>query len=81
MYAKSEKPKENKSRAVANSVSQQKSRVRQGFGATDNKPISKTQKSKPLIKNTINPIIVEVVNNVNPVLPTFALFIDLSNDP
>ena len=37
MYAQVEKPKENKSRAVANSVAQKKSNVKQGFGFVDNR--------------------------------------------
>ncbi len=37
MYEQVEKPKENKSRAVANSVTQKKSAVRQGFGFVDNR--------------------------------------------
>jgi len=36
MYAQIEKPKENKSRAVANSVAQKKSNGKQGFGFVDN---------------------------------------------
>lgn len=38
MYEQVEKPKENKSRAIANSVSQKKSIVKQGFGFVDNRP-------------------------------------------
>ena len=38
MYAQVEKPKENKSRAVANSVTQKKGNVKQGFGFVDNRP-------------------------------------------
>jgi hypothetical protein len=41
MYEQVEKPKENKSRAVANSVAQRKSKVKQGFGFVDNRPESK----------------------------------------
>lgn len=37
MYAQVEKPKENKGRAVANSVAQKKSNVKQGFGFVDNR--------------------------------------------
>jgi hypothetical protein len=37
MYVQIEKPKENKSRTVANSVGQKKSNVRQGFGFVDNR--------------------------------------------
>lgn len=38
MYAQVEKPKENKSRAVGNSVAQKKSSVKQRFGFVDNRP-------------------------------------------
>lgn len=38
MYAQVEKPKENKSRPVANSVAQKKSSGKQGFGFVDNRP-------------------------------------------
>ena len=38
MYAQMEKPKENKSRAVANSVAQKKNNGKQGFGFADNRP-------------------------------------------
>jgi hypothetical protein len=41
MYAQVDKPKENKSRAVANSVAQKKSNVKQGFGLVDNRLESK----------------------------------------
>ncbi|NEQ40512.1 MAG: hypothetical protein F6K40_31495 [Okeania sp. SIO3I5] len=37
MYAQVEKTKENKTRAVANSVAQKKSNVKQGFGFVDNR--------------------------------------------
>lgn len=37
MYTQVEKPKENKSRAVANSVGQKKSNGMQGFGLVDNR--------------------------------------------
>jgi hypothetical protein len=38
MYAQVEKPKENIGKAVANSVAQKKSNVKQGFGFVDNRP-------------------------------------------
>jgi hypothetical protein len=38
MYEQTVKPKENKSRAVANSVTQKKSNRKQGFGVVDNRP-------------------------------------------
>lgn len=38
MYDQVEKPKENKSRGVANSVSQKKSSAKQGFEFVDNRP-------------------------------------------
>jgi len=39
MYAQVEKPKENKSRAVANSIAQKKNNGKQGFGFVDNRHI------------------------------------------
>lgn len=44
MYVQVEKPKENKSRAVANSVAQNKINKKQGFGFVDNRPEVVTQK-------------------------------------
>ncbi|MFT6777238.1 MAG: hypothetical protein ACJAV1_001155 [Paraglaciecola sp.] len=44
MYAQVEKPKENKSGAVANSVAQKKRNVKQGFGFVDNRPERITQR-------------------------------------
>ena len=38
MYAQVEKPKENKSRPVANSVAQKKGKGKHGFGFVDNRP-------------------------------------------
>jgi len=46
MYEQVEKPKENKSRAVANSVTQKKSNVKQGFGFVDNRPEAIVQKKQ-----------------------------------
>lgn len=43
MYAQVEKPKENKSREVANSVAQKQRNVKQGFGIVDNRPEAKLQ--------------------------------------
>jgi len=37
MYAQVEKPKENKGRAVANSVAKKKNNMKQGFGFVDNR--------------------------------------------
>ncbi len=58
MYAQVEKPKENKSRANANSVGQKKSGVKQGFGFVDNRPEAIAQKklqglvnNSPKVKN------------------------------
>ncbi|GAA80815.1 DNA/RNA non-specific endonuclease [Pseudoalteromonas sp. BSi20495] len=53
MYAQVEKPKENKSRALANAVGQKKSNVKQGFGFVDNRSES-TMKIK--MNNQINAI-------------------------
>ncbi|MFM2485204.1 hypothetical protein [Celerinatantimonas yamalensis] len=44
MYEQVEKPKENKSSAVANSVAQKKGSVKQGFGLVDNRPESVIQR-------------------------------------
>ncbi len=44
MYAQIEKPKENNSRVVANSVAQKKSNGKQGLGFVDNRPKSITQR-------------------------------------
>ncbi len=44
MYEQVENPKENKSRAVANSVAQKKSNGKQGFGFVDNRHESITQR-------------------------------------
>jgi len=44
MYEQIERPKGNKSRAVANSVSQKKSNAKQGFGFVDNRAEAVTQK-------------------------------------
>ena len=46
MYEQVEKPKENKSRAVANLVSQKKSSGKQGVGFVDNRPKTTIQKMK-----------------------------------
>ncbi|MEH6348319.1 MAG: hypothetical protein V7785_24695 [Bermanella sp.] len=46
MYAQVEKPKENKSRAVANSVGQKRSSVKQGFGFVDNRPEAIAQRKR-----------------------------------
>ncbi len=42
MYARVEKPKENKSRAVTNSVGLKKNNVKQGFGFVDNRKTTST---------------------------------------
>ncbi|ATG76431.1 MULTISPECIES: hypothetical protein [unclassified Pseudoalteromonas] len=51
MYEQVDKPKENKSRAVANSVTQKKSDVKQGFGFVDNRSDAT---SKRKMKETVN---------------------------
>ncbi len=51
MYAQLEKPKENKSRAIAYSVTQSKSDNRQGFGFVDNRPEVTGQKK---LQNMMN---------------------------
>lgn len=44
MYSQVEKPKENRSRAIANSVSQKKIVLKQGFGLVDNRPEAVAQR-------------------------------------
>lgn len=62
MYAQVEKPKENKSRATANSVTQKKSNGKQGAGFADNRPETKVQRKSQsladnrMIHNPIDPI-------------------------
>ena len=51
MYEQVEKPKENKSRAVANFVTQKKSDVKQGFGFVDNRPEAIIQRKLQVIAN------------------------------
>lgn len=53
MYAQVEKPKENKSRAVANLVAQKKSNVKQSFEFVDNRPETVAQRQlKEMVKNS-----------------------------
>ena len=53
MYERVEKPKENKSKAVANSLAQKKSGVKQGFGFVDNRPETVAQRQlKEMVKNS-----------------------------
>lgn len=51
MYAQVEKPKENKSRAIANSVAQKKSNMKQGFGFEDNRPEAIAQRKLQKLLN------------------------------
>ncbi len=51
MYEQVEKPKENKSRSVANSMSQKKSNVKQGFGFVDNRTETVRQLKLKVINN------------------------------
>jgi hypothetical protein len=52
MYAQVKKSnKENKGRAIANAVIQNKGSVRQGFGFVDNRPAAKDQKNLQLMMN------------------------------
>ena len=53
MYAEMKKPKENKSRAVANSVTQKKSNGGQGFGFVDNRPEALSQLKMQFQKNRL----------------------------
>jgi len=52
MYAQVEKPKENKSRVVANAVTQKKINTKQGFGFLDNRPEAvKQRKLQEIARN------------------------------
>lgn len=51
MYAQIEKPKENKSKEVANTVTQKKSAGKQGFGSVDNRPEAIAQRKLQEIAN------------------------------
>jgi len=55
MYARVEKPKENKSRVVVNSVAQKKGNVQPGFGFVDNRPEMATQRKLLGIANYNSP--------------------------
>lgn len=58
MYEQVEKSKDNKSRAVANSVGQKKSNVKQGYGFVDNRLVAVTQRKLTEMFNSgqvINP--------------------------
>jgi len=57
MYEQVEKSKENESRAVANSVSQEKSFGYQELGLLDNRPEDQTQKSLQMVISNPNSII------------------------
>lgn len=52
MYEQIEKPKENKSRAVANSNAQKKNGVKQGFGFVDNRPEAVAKRALQKIVNS-----------------------------
>lgn len=51
MYAQVDKSKENKSRAVANSITQKKSNGKQGFGFVDNRPEAIVQRMHQSLMN------------------------------
>ncbi|MBJ7556613.1 hypothetical protein [Marinomonas spartinae] len=51
MYEQVEKPKENKSRAVTNTVTQKKNAGRQGFWFVDNRPEAAAQRAQQVITN------------------------------
>ena len=61
MYAQVEKPKENKNRAIANSVTQKKSDGQQGFGFVDNRSEAIIQRK--LITSVNKGLQVKVVRN------------------
>jgi hypothetical protein len=62
MYEQIEKPKEKKSIAVANSVAQKKSNVKQGFGFLDNRPKMTQLKSVQKMTN-INPQVMQLAES------------------
>ena len=64
MYAQVEKSKENKGRAVANSVFQKKSNVMQGFGFVDNRTAAIAQKK--MINNVDAPFQFAKAQYINP---------------
>lgn len=53
MYAQVEKPKQNNSRVVANSVGQKKSNGRQGFGFVDNRQYTMTNREANIVLDEI----------------------------
>ena len=53
MYAQVEKPKEKKSRAIANSVTQKKINTKQGFGFVDNRSKAIVQRNVKLNNTSI----------------------------
>lgn len=83
MYEQKEKPKENKSCAVANSVDQKKSSDKQGLGFIDNRVKSIQQRNLQKVSNNISSIVqnksmVDVVQRVNGVP---ALNLQVPTDP
>jgi len=62
MYAQVEKSKENKSRAIAKSLAQKKSNVKQGFGFIDNRPNTITQRK---LQEVINGAQTKQLKNTN----------------
>ena len=51
MYEQVNKPKENKSRAIANTVAQKQSNAKQGFGFVDNRPEAMMQRKVQSMKD------------------------------
>lgn len=68
MYAQKEKSKENRSRAVANSVNQNKNDRKQGFGFVDNRPKTIVQKMK--VRGTDTNSVLSGATNTKHVEPT-----------
>jgi len=62
MYAQKEKPKDNKSRTVGNSVAQKKSNVKEGFGFVDNRPKAIIQRKLHKMVNN-NPVSQKMAKN------------------
>lgn len=64
MYSQAEKTKDNKSRTIANSVTQNKSNGKQGFGFVDNRPVAKTFNNLQNLSHSTNiqPVVQAVFN-------------------
>lgn len=80
MYAQVEKPKDNKSRAIANNLAQKRSTVKQGFGFVDNRPEAITKREFREIKNNSSQTI-KTINTSNSIQNTQPVQCLLAGDP